>query len=236
MGFLKDLSKFFPLKTLDQMCNALVRVHPDYCDIIYHIPPVLNQPPLSLSLNASMEKVERIQYQSALAITGKWQGSSRTKLCEELDGKPYWNNFITHFEHFPTFDSLKALLRPDAKSIFGLHDPIGRRLLFQLRVSLSPILSHKKRYNFIDIPSNICHCNQGIEDTSHFLFSGPSHANERAALLLNVNVVLRKVNLNNLRNQLQLYLYGHQSIIYSDNKKILMSTIKYITETRCFSI
>ena len=64
-----------------------------------------------------------------------------------------WNNFITHFEHFPTFDGLKdhliALLRPDAKSIFGLHDPIGLRLLFQLRVSLSPFLN-KKRYNFID--------------------------------------------------------------------------------------
>ena len=31
-----------------------------------------------------MEKAERIQYQSALAISGAWQGSSRTKLYEEL--------------------------------------------------------------------------------------------------------------------------------------------------------
>ena len=31
-----------------------------------------------------MEKVERIKYQAALAITGSWQGSSRTKLYEEL--------------------------------------------------------------------------------------------------------------------------------------------------------
>ena len=48
-----------------------------------------------------------------------------------------WNNFITHFEHFPTFDGLKekiiALLLTDAKSIFGLHDHIGLRLLFQLK-------------------------------------------------------------------------------------------------------
>ena len=115
-----------------------------------------------------MEKVERIQYQSALAITGTFQGSSRTKLYEELewetlsdcrmsrrilqihkiidkktpiylreklhpnrrsflsrvfrdikcrttrysnsffpDAIASWNNFITHFEHFPTFDGLK---------------------------------------------------------------------------------------------------------------------------------
>ena len=31
-----------------------------------------------------MEQKERIQYQSALAIAGRYQGSSRTKLCEEL--------------------------------------------------------------------------------------------------------------------------------------------------------
>ena len=31
-----------------------------------------------------MEKAERIQYQTALAVTGTWQGSSRSKLYEEL--------------------------------------------------------------------------------------------------------------------------------------------------------
>ena len=149
-----------------------------------------------------------------------------------------WNNFITHFEHFPTFDGLKdhliALFRPDAKPIFGLHDPIGLRLLFQLRVSLSPLLSHKKRYNFIDTPSDICHCNQGIEDKCHFLFSCSSYVNKRAALMSNVNEILLKMNLNFLRNQLKLYLYGHPSIICSDNRKILMSTTKYVKETQRF--
>ena len=46
IGFLKHLSKFLSLKTLDQMYKALVLSHLDYCDIIYHIPLVLNQPPL----------------------------------------------------------------------------------------------------------------------------------------------------------------------------------------------
>ena len=35
-----------------------------------------------------MEKVEIIQYQAALAITGTWHGSSRTKLYEKLG----WEN------------------------------------------------------------------------------------------------------------------------------------------------
>ena len=81
---LKHLSKFLPLKTLDQMYKALVRSHLDYCDIIYHIPSHQNQAPLGVTLNSLMEKVERIQYQSALAISGDWQGASRTKLYEEL--------------------------------------------------------------------------------------------------------------------------------------------------------
>ena len=31
-----------------------------------------------------MEKIERIQYQAALAVSDSWQGSSRAKLYEEL--------------------------------------------------------------------------------------------------------------------------------------------------------
>ena len=31
-----------------------------------------------------MEKVERIQYQAALAVTGAWQGSNRSTLYDEL--------------------------------------------------------------------------------------------------------------------------------------------------------
>ena len=53
--------------------------------------------------------------------------------------------------------------------IFGIHDPVGLRYLFQL--SLSPLRSHKFRHNFTDTPSEICRCNQGIEDTNHFFFS-----------------------------------------------------------------
>ena len=43
IGIIKYLSKFIPLKTLDQMYKSLVRSHLDYCDIIYHLPPLNNQ-------------------------------------------------------------------------------------------------------------------------------------------------------------------------------------------------
>ena len=66
------------------MYKALVRSHLDYCDIIYHEPLKVHQPPLGVTLTALMEKIEGVQYQAALAITGTWKGSSRTKLYEEL--------------------------------------------------------------------------------------------------------------------------------------------------------
>ena len=103
-------------------------------------------------------------------------------------------------------------------------------------MSLSPLRSHKSRHNFIDTPSDICSCNQGVEDTSHFLFFCPFFVTQRAILATTVNEILQKNDLNYLVNQPQLYLYGHDSINYVDNRKILISTLKYIKDSRRFSI
>ena len=84
IGIIKHLNMFLPFKTLNQMYKALVRSHLDYCDIIYQIPSIIHNPPLGTSLNYLMEKVEKIQYQATLAVTGAWQGSNRVKVYEEL--------------------------------------------------------------------------------------------------------------------------------------------------------
>ena len=88
LGIIKHLLRFLPLNTLDQMYKTLVRSHLDYCDIIYHIPSKHNQ--FGEILNTLMERVEKIQYQAALAITGAWQGSNRSKLYGELG----WNLYL----------------------------------------------------------------------------------------------------------------------------------------------
>ena len=51
------------------------------CDIIYHIPPVNNPPPELPTFDSLREKLERVQYLAALAVTGT---SSRSKLYEEI--------------------------------------------------------------------------------------------------------------------------------------------------------
>ena len=306
IGILKHLSKFLPLRTLDQMYKALVRSHLDYCDVIYHVPSITHPPPLGRTLSSQMMKVERIQYQAALAITGAWQGSSRSKICDELgweslsDRRKYRsvlhvhkiinNNTISYlndkltphcremfsgntrttfnaircksnrcmssfvpdaiascnllmeiFNHkdVPSMSSLKkdilSLMRPESKRFFKIHDPSGLRHLFQLRLRLSPLKSHKYRYNFIDTPSGTGHCGEDTEDTSHFLFSCPLYTVQRVALMTSVYEILLKVNLIHLGNQSNLYLYGDPSINNVDINKILLSTIKYIKETQHFS-
>ena len=69
-----------------------------------------------------------------------------------------------------SFKDILSLVRPEKKGIFGIHDPSGLRILFQLRVGLSTLIYHKKRHKFIDTPSDNCCCNHGPEDINHFFF------------------------------------------------------------------
>ena len=115
-----------------------------------------------------------------------------------------WNKIISHFEDFPSLDCLKghvlSFFRPKNKSNFGVHDPVGLRYLFQLIVSISPLRSHKGRHNFVDTPSDICHCDQGVENTYHFKFICPTYVTQRATLITAVNEILLKNNLNHLED------------------------------------
>ena len=94
---------------------------------------------------------------------------------------------------------------------------------------------HNRCHNFIDTPSGTCQCNKGIEDTSHLLLSCPSYAVQRVTLVTSVKEILLKVNLIHLKDHSNLYLYGDPSINYSDNKNIILATIKYIKDTQRFS-
>ena len=151
-----------------------------------------------------------------------------------------WNLFMEIFNYkvVPSIGVLKndiiSLIRPVAKNVFRIHDPAGLRYIFQLRVGLSPLKGHKWCHSFIDTPSGVCHCNQGIEDTSNFLLSCPFYVIQRETLVSSVNEILLKANKNHFESRLQLYLYGDPSINNSDNKNIILSTIKFIKETQRF--
>ena len=145
---------------------------------------------------------------------------------------------MSHFMTMPSFQTLKThlncLFRPVKKSTFGVYDPIGIKYLFQLRVGLSPLKSHKKKHMFPDTPNDTCACNAGVEDTEHFMFTCPIYALYRASLAASVVRILALKNLNHLSNMIEIYLYGHPVLSIDDNKNIIISTIKFIKETKRF--
>ena len=127
---------------------------------------------------------------------------------------------------------VNTFLRPNVNSVFGVHDPIGLLYIFQLRVSLSPLRNHKFRHNFEDTPPDTCSCNQGIEDTNHFLLFCSIYIMTRTKLVARVTNILQKHNLNYFGNESHLLLCGHGSLSTFVNKQILLSTIRYIKVTR----
>ena len=56
----------------------------------------------------------------------------------------------------------------------------------------------------------------------------------KGQVLASVAKILQKYNLNDLINNLRLYLYGHRAINLIDNRIILLSTIAFIKDTKRF--
>ena len=301
VGIIKHLNSALPFLTLNQMYFALVRSHFDYCDVIFHIPPKIHPPPLGMSLHDHMEKLEKVQYQAALAVTGTWQGTSRCKLYEELgweslsdrrtcrrvlqihkivdektpkylhdclppnrnviinlplifkefktrterysnsffpNAVSLWNNFILNFPNLPTLLQLKthllSLFRPPPKPIYGIHDPVTLRLLFQLRVGLSKLRYHKKRHNFLDTPTDQCLCKTGIEDCNHFFRVCPFYNSHRMVLETKVTAILLENDTNILLSS-ELYLYGHEYLSLNSNHDLLLATLEFISNSNRFT-
>ena len=71
IGIIKNLSKYLPINVLKQMYKFFFRSHLDYCDFVYHCPPLIQYSRLGISLNGLMESVEDIQYMGALAQSAR---------------------------------------------------------------------------------------------------------------------------------------------------------------------
>ena len=146
--------------------------------------------------------------------------------------------FYIIFSELPNVFTAKkhliSLFRPHPCSIFGIHDPISLRHLFQLRVGLSKLREHKKRHNFADTPSDKCLCKTGVENTDHFLIQCPFYNSLRSKLRTNVLSILSRNELN-LEISSKLLLYGHDTLPYQDNRDILLATLEFILASNCLN-
>ena len=84
-----------------------------------------------------------------------------------------WNNLGHKFHSYTSLSTFKSqiltFIRPEPKLTFNINDRQGLKHIFQLRVGLSLLKSHKKSHNFIDTPSDWCECNSDPENTYHYL-------------------------------------------------------------------
>ena len=66
---------------------------------------------------------------------------------------------------------LLSIIRPPAKSVYGIHDPEGLSYLTQLRVGLSKLNFHKFKHNFRDTENPMCPKAMGLRIRSTFCCS-----------------------------------------------------------------
>ncbi len=151
-----------------------------------------------------------------------------------------WNDLCPEIRLAPTIAIFKkrllSIIRPPAKSVFGIHDPVGLSYLTQLRVGLSKLNFHKFKHNFRDTINPMCPTNDGIENTEHFLLLCPSFEVQRRNLLVRVLALLRPLGYVNIPNEVltQLLLYGDKDLPNDVNKNILELTLEFIKITGRF--
>ena len=117
-----------------------------------------------------------------------------------------WNDLgpnLCEYKSISKFkESILKLYRPVKKSIFNVHDN-GIKWIFQLRVGLSPLKSHKKDHNFSGYEEDFsatCSCLMGLETTCHFLLHCPNFTFHRRTLFDTVNPILQAYNIPFLSN------------------------------------
>ena len=313
IGIIRRLYHYLPRKSLIQIYKSFIRPHLDYCDIIYHKPTYDIFSSEYYSERASSDpmhvneqftnKIEAVQYNSALAITGCIRGTSREKLYSELgleslydrrlfhrllffykiinDLAPAylkslvpnsilnvynvrehrdewihtrtlkyrysffphsvncWNQLSSFIKSSPSINIFKKrymeFFKVGAKSLYGIHHPLGTKLLTRLRVGLSHLRDHKFSHNFQDTsdPFCLCLCNEK-ETVEHYLLHCPCHDNHRDVLFETLIKHISLVILVNPKYTCDLLLYGDPRYKWDTNNEILKATIEFLISSKRF--
>ena len=102
-----------------------------------------------------------------------------------------WNKIGPELRNSLNLKSFKlgilVLVRPPPKRIFDIHDPIGLKWLFQLRVGLSPLYAHKKNRNFNDTLCDKCDVCKSTENLKHFSLNCTRFAETRRTLKFSID-------------------------------------------------
>ena len=149
-----------------------------------------------------------------------------------------WNNLGASFHSCTSLSNFKnqicTLIRPNITLTFNIHDRQGLKYIFQLRVGLSLLRSHKKDITLMIPPligANVILLQKALITFSYTVI----YSKFQELNLLTLTFIVSPYNLIDEINNQDLFLYGHRNISSEDNMKIILSTIKYIMETGRFA-
>ena len=120
-------------------------------------------------------------------------------------------------------------------SIFDIHDSLGIKRLYQLRVGLSPLYDHKWKHGFRDIFSDkcvTCNCTESLE---HY-FLHCTRFIEARRILFDFFLTFNNFNFDQLisKVKIKIMLYGDPSLGIVVNRSLIKATLLYIKDTDRF--
>jgi hypothetical protein len=148
-----------------------------------------------------------------------------------------WNNLEIEIKNITSQNVFKkrmlTKIRPKKSSYFGLLDNDKVRYLTMLRMELSPLRAHKKRYNFLDTSDDTCLVCECPETTEHYLLECHSFRHTRDTMLQNISLITN-VDLSTLprRRLRRILLYGMDDKSNNVNLEILLEVTKFIQKSK----
>ena len=224
IGLLRKLQNLLPREALITIYKAFVRPHLDYGDVLF-----------DQAFNASFhEKLESIQYNACLALTGTIRGTSKEKLYQELGLESLqlrrWYRKLCLF--------YKIFKNKSPAYLFNLIpariNPIGIKYITKIRLGLSHLREHKFKHSFQDSINPICDCGNDVESEIHFFLHCPLYSNERCTLLNSLSKIDHKLLDSTNTSIIQILLFGNSSFTANDNTKIISLTTDFVLSTKRF--
>ena len=102
-----------------------------------------------------------------------------------------WNKLdlqLRNEKYFKKFrNTLLKFGRPTPDLIYGIHHPLGLKLLTRLRLGLSHLNEHKFKHNFKNCINPLCTCFLEDESTKHFFLHCHYYSALRISFLNDLN-------------------------------------------------
>ena len=142
-----------------------------------------------------------------------------------------WNDLDQSFRNLPTLSQFKRrlkkqLIRSNTYSATSREERTGDITLSRIRHKCSSLQADLYSVNIVTNP--FCTCGPYIENAEHFFFECSHFDNQRTHLMDSLSSV---VNIT-----LDLLLYGNECLTPHMNHLILLAVLRYIKESRRFSM